>query len=403
VELTALEGSDTTWKEKDDLGNKIVDMREARGKAIAEVGGVKRISSDWYQVASQSGKGRYDVHLAESGWTCSCPDHFYREVKCKHIFATEYSRKLREKVRENVIIEPIEINACIFCESSRLKKYGIRHNKQGDIQRFLCADCGRTFSVNIGFERMKHSPQGITTAMQLYFSGESLRNTAKSLRLLGVQVTHQTVYNWIQKYVRLMDKYLEQIKPQVSETWRADEMFLKIKGNAKYLYALLDDETRYWIAKEVAGDKMSHEAVDYASRLFQQGKEITGKRPRTLITDGLNAYHLAWKREFWTLKDPRTHHVTWEDGKVDNRKTESFNGNTVRVREKVMRSLKREDTPILTGMRIFHNYLRPNQGIGDQTPSQLAGIQVNGENKWMTLIQNASRRQPRFDRSRQQP
>jgi transposase-like protein len=186
-----------------------------------------------------------------------------------------------------------------------------------------------------------------------------------------------------------MEKYLEQIKPQVSDTWRADEMYLKIKGNPKYLYALLDDETRFWIAKEVAGDNMSREAVDYASKLFQQGKETTGKKPLTLITDGLKVYHLAYKREFFSLKGPRTEHVTWEDGKVDNRKMESFNGNTVRVREKVMRSLKKPDTPILTGMRIFHNYLRPNQGIGNHTPSELAGIQVNGENKWITLIQNA--------------
>ena len=34
---------------------------------------------------------------------------------------------------------------------------------------------------------MKHNPQGITTAMQLYFSGESLRNTAKSIRLIGIE------------------------------------------------------------------------------------------------------------------------------------------------------------------------------------------------------------------------
>ncbi len=367
--------------------------REERGKAIAEVGGVKRIDSDWYQVTSQSGNRRYDVRLTESGWTCSCPDHFYRAVKCKHQWATEYSRQLREKVREKLIIQPVEVNSCIFCQSSRFKKFGIRHNKTGDIQRFLCADCGRTFSVNIGFERMKHTPHAITTAMQLYFSGESLRNSARSLKLLGVQVTHQTVFNWIEKYVALMGRYLNQIKPQVSDTWRADEMWLKIKGNPKYLYALLDDETRYWIAKEVAGDKFSREAPEYASRLFRQGKDVAGKKPLTLITDGLHAYHVAYKREFYAHEKPVTkhvEHVTWR-GERGNEKMESFNGNTVRSREKVMRSLKREDTPILTGMQIFHNYLRPNQGIGGHTPSELAGIEVEGENKWITLIQNASR------------
>jgi hypothetical protein len=42
---------------------------------------------------------------------------------------------------------------------------------------------------------MKHNPQGITTAMQLYFSGESLRNVARSLKLKRVEVSHQAIYN----------------------------------------------------------------------------------------------------------------------------------------------------------------------------------------------------------------
>ena len=38
---------------------------------------------------------------------------------------------------------------------------------------FYCRDCHKYFTINIGFERMKHNPQAITLAMQLYFSGES--------------------------------------------------------------------------------------------------------------------------------------------------------------------------------------------------------------------------------------
>ena len=69
--------------------------------------------------------------------------------------------------------------------------------------------------MNLGFEKMKHNPKGITTAMQLYFSGKSLRNVAKSLKLLGMDVSHQTVYNWIEKYTKLMNQYLDKIVPQV--------------------------------------------------------------------------------------------------------------------------------------------------------------------------------------------
>ena len=346
-----------------------------------------------YRVKSQSSHGVYTVVKKEGVWACSCPDHTYREVKCKHIWAVEFSGKLRAVIIKPTVIEPINIHACIYCRSDHLIKWGIRHNKYGNIQKFSCKACGRYFTVNIGFERMKHNPQGITAAMQLYFSGESLRNTAKSLKLIGVEVSHKTVYCWIQKYVALMDKYLSQIKPHVSDTWRADEMYLKIKGNPKYLYALLDDETRFWIAKEVAGDKMSREAPEYASHLFQQGKEVAGKKPLTLITDGLHAYHLAYKREFYAHEKPVTKHVehiAWQKDK-GNQKMEAFNG-TVRAREKVMRSLKREDSPILDGYQIFHNYLRGHEALEGKTPADACGIEVQGENKWLTLIQNASRK-----------
>ena len=45
------------------------------------------------------------------------------------------------------------------------------------------------------------------------------------------------------------------IKPNVSDTWRADELYVKINGNMKYLFAMMDDETRFWIAQEVARDQ----------------------------------------------------------------------------------------------------------------------------------------------------
>jgi len=374
------------------------DSRESLGKTIAETPNqISRLNDTTYRVGSQSGHGTYTVKKGETSWACSCPDHIYREIKCKHIWAVEFSYKLREQVASTVIKPIGDAHLCIYCQSPLIVKDGVRHNSDGDIQKFNCKLCGRYFTINLGFERMKHSPQGITTAMQLYFSGESLRNTAKSLRLIGVKVSHKTVYCWIHKYVRIMEAYLDQIKPQVSDTWRADEMYLKIKGNPKYLYALLDDETRYWIAKNVAGDKFSREAPEYASELFRQGKEVAGKKPLTLITDGLHAYELAYRREFYAHQKPVTkhvEHVTWR-GERGNEKMESFNENTARSREKTMRSLKREDTPILNGMQIYHNYVRPHEALQGKTPAEVAGIRIEGTNKWLTIIQNA--RKSRLD------
>jgi hypothetical protein len=77
------------------------------------------------------------------------------------------------------------------------------------------------------------------------------------------------------------------------------------------------------------------------------------------------------------------------DGTVHNNKMERMNGE-VRDREKVMRGLKNLDSPILKGIEVFHNYIRPHMGLDGKTPAEAAGIQVKGDNKWLTIIQNAS-------------
>lgn len=366
--------------------------RVMRGQEIAKVEGqISRLDDSTYQVNSQSGHGLYTiVNGGKYGWRCSCPDHIYREVKCKHIWAVEFSLKIRAHVRENVVIEPLNPNLCPYCTSGKLVRHGLRHNKYGDLQRFTCRNCGKRFSQNLGFERMKASPQIVTSAMQLYFTGESLRNVQKFLRLQGVEVHHTTVYRWIRKYVAVMEKYLDQMRPQFSDTWRADELYLKVRGNMKYLFAMMDDETRFWIAQEVADTKDTHDA----RHLFQMAKERAGKKPGVLITDGLRSYHDAWLKEFRTNKqvDSTVHirEITLK-GKHNNNKMERLNGE-IRDREKVMRSLKKPDTPILTGMQIFHNYVRPHEALEGKTPADACGIEVQGENKWMTLIQNASKK-----------
>ena len=140
--------------------------------------------------------------------------------------------------------------------------------------------------------------------------------------------------------------------------------------------------------KEVAESKYKHNARS----LFELGKKVTGKKPMMVITDGLPAYHDAYKKAFWTAKNPRTEHVNTIrlKGDMNNNKMERLNGE-VRDREKVVRGIKRKDTPILTGYQIYHNYLRPHEALEGKTPAEACGIKVEGENKWLTIIQNASK------------
>jgi hypothetical protein len=152
----------------------------------------------------------------------------------------------------------------------------------------------------------------------------------------------------------------------------------------------MDDQTRFWIAQEVADTKFTADLRP----LFQLGKMVAGKQPKTLITDGAPNFHEAYEQEFRTNRIAnRTEHIReiTFNGERHNNKMERMNGE-LRQREKVMRTIEKPDTAILSGMQIFHNFVRPHEALNGKTPSEAAGIKVEGENKWLTLIQNASRK-----------
>jgi len=368
------------------------NTREQKAKQIASRHDLIRISDYLYHVKSQTTKREYNVVKTNNSWQCDCPDHIFRHVHCKHALAVEFSLKMREEVREKnkITIQPLTILNCLFCKSDNIKKFGIRKNKSGDIQRFLCRTCKKTFSTNIGFAKMRNKPQMIISALQLYFTGESLRSIQKYLLLQGVKVTHKTIYMWIRKYTKSMQSYLNKITPQVGDTWRADEVFVKIRGEMKYVFALMDDETRFWIAQEVADSKDKHDA----SGLFRKGKEVTQTTPKVIITDGLQSYHDAYQKELWEInRQTRPIHIRHIHlkGDMNNNKMERMNGE-FRDREKVVRGIKTKDSVLINGYQMYHNYLRPHMGLNGLTPAEACGVKIEGDNKWLTLIQNASKR-----------
>ena len=67
---------------------------------------------------------------------------------------------------------------------------------------------------------------------------------------------------------------------------------------------------------------------------------------------------------------------------------ERLNGE-IRDREKVLRGLKKTDSPMISGYQIYHNYIRPHMSLDGKTPAEVCGIEINGTNKWKTLIENS--------------
>ena len=355
--------------------------RAERGLSLYRAGQVQVVGEGDYRVKSRRSDFLYEVKKFSFGWACSCPDHLETLADCKHIQAVQF------EVGERHFIERPDQALCRYCDSPDV----ILKGTQSGRPRLLCKSCGKFFAANLGFEGMRHGPEHVTIAVEVYFAGLSSRKTATALTNAGCPVTHQTVLNWGSRFGSMMVQYLDLVRPHLGEAWRTDELYLRIRGDRKYLFAMLDAKTRYWIARQVA----THKGTDDVCPMFRKAREVAGKVPSLLISDGASNFAEAHGREYaprnYLWKDSRHESHIRMDGDLNNNQMESFNGNTLRFREKVTRGLKREDSAILSGLQVYHNHVRPHLALGGGTPGEAAGIYLEKGNPWLAIIESAAK------------
>ncbi len=90
---------------------------------------------------------------------------------------------------------------CINCGSSDIVKRGIRKNKLGIKQRYLCKNCNSSFIEPDGFEKMRHDKKDIVRAIHMHNDGMSLYKTQYHLwQHDGIKVTRKTISDWTKKF-----------------------------------------------------------------------------------------------------------------------------------------------------------------------------------------------------------
>ena len=275
---------------------------------------------------------------------------------------------------------------CKHCNSRHVKKDGFRRNKSGVTRILKCRDCGRRFSARFGFRYRRYSRAVITECLRLHFSGLSVGKISENLEARGIEVSRSAVFKWIERYGPVAAAYMDRQRPAVGDTFRADELYVNAGGERKYLFASMDDETRYWLATDLADRKEGHDA----GKLFKDTLEQADKIPGTMITDGLNSYRVAAVEVLPATEHVREIHITGrKKGKDNNNRMERLNG-TIRDREKTFRGLQGKHTREFCGLRVNYNHARRHQALR-RTPGEEAGLFIEGADKWRTMIQNGSR------------
>ena len=230
----------------------LTNPRELRGLAIlSQPDTVSQESKNVWNVKSQSGNGYYQItktfvkgrsnkHIHE--WSCTCPDHTTRDVICKHIYAVQFSLKLKNDIEQEATqkqLERAEVKiACPYCKSENIISRGKRKNQRGEVQVYGCKDCQHRFTRELGFNRMKHTPNLLPLLLISTSKDYRDRKIVDHLKQFHkVIVVHTTVLRWIKKYLTLLGKYAEKNKVNVGNIWHSDETTVFIKEENKKRYA----------------------------------------------------------------------------------------------------------------------------------------------------------------------
>lgn len=349
-----------------------------------------RRSARSYTVFSQRSGRRYGVKKTpEHGWSCTCGRYRGRGTYCKHIRAAEDASGIRRlRGGRRAVVGRVDAVVCRNgCAGGVIKK-GRAPRAGGMVQQYGCKVCGARFVARLGFRRMRTPDVIIGAALNMYFNGESYRGVAETLGTLGYPITHKAVEKWVSKYVPLIGAFLDSIRPRLSGRWRIDEMHVTVGGRRMYLYAIIDDESRFWISVQMAPTKNTADIRP----LMRRSMRLAGRNPEALTSDAApnikKACDDVYRAPGLARKTDHERHIHF-NGDRNNNKSESFNGG-VREREKTMRSIKRPDSPVIEGMRIHHN-TKSHMGLDGISPCDRIGIVIEGDNKWVTLIQNAEK------------
>lgn len=110
----------------------------------------------------------------------------------------------------------------------------IKYGKNRKKQVYKCKNCNRKFVNNGDFLKLKYDLRIITLTLDLYFKGVSLRKISHHLRqFYNLKVHYTTIYRWIKKYIKILNEYVSTLEPELSDTWYADEMMVKVADDWK--------------------------------------------------------------------------------------------------------------------------------------------------------------------------
>ncbi|SHK24835.1 putative transposase [Shimia gijangensis] len=145
------------------------------------------------------------------------------------------------------------------------------------------------------FRYFKTSPEIICLAVMMYVRFPlSLRNVEDLLHERGIDISHETVRFWWNRFgplfaAEIRKKRVSQMRAYSNWQWHLDEVFVKINGEMHYLWRAVDHEG------EVLESFVTKRRDRKAALKFLRKTMKRHGRPHIFVTDKLRSYGAAMK------------------------------------------------------------------------------------------------------------
>lgn len=184
------------------------------------------------------------------------------------------------------------------------------------------------------FRYFKTSPEIIRLAVMMYVRFPlSLRNVEDLLHERGIDITHETVRFWWNRFGPLFANSIRKRRVEnrfySNWTWHLDETFVKINGELHYLWRAVDHEG------EVLEAYVTKTRNRKAALTFLRKAMKRYGRPEEVVTDKLPSYKSAL-RELGIVSRQET--GRWLNNRAEN------SHQPLRRREKVMGKFRRSES-----------------------------------------------------------
>jgi len=218
--------------------------------------------------------------------------------------------------------------------------------------------------------RMKTPSALIASAMGMYYGGMSLDAIQQQFKQdHTLDMSESNYWNWVERFTKEAIKQCKDFKPEVGDTWVADETYMKLGKRNIYFWDIICPKTNYILATHVSFTRSGRDA----RILMKKAAQRAGKTPKVVVTDKLRSYIVGIENAFGA----DTKHVQGGPFKTvssgeSTAEIERFH-KTLEQRTEVFQNYNDIETiRLLTGgWLINYNFFKQNEGCGNIPPAQV--------------------------------